>query len=467
MSTNIDALVCGLSERMWKENDLSDMTYALCAGNQEFRQFFLDFFFRDSHLNAEVVNIYREWTDKAGNRPDFCIIDENDGRYFFVEVKLWDGNLHFKDYRKSLEELNSERGYGDIRTSIANLGYIAAYKIDKVELDERCSVHTWLEFYTELKKLSFLNDTAIIGYGKFLCSVTGLERADQSEDDIKNYKTFYANDFMKVRSFMEDIDAAIADLNGKGVYAYNRGTRNIIPGIRMGRFFEVANFKGDKSVWGWIGAFYALGKPEICVWFEDRNGWGLFVCDKCRDLARQGFEIERDNEGLYFYMLDSDHDVKSFLERVVAEIRSDKIENRPRRCEQTQSKYEFILAMRRFPLWLERKFLDVEVTGCSVASISAGGDSEDPYNHCGRYFTVKQKQGEGQSNCWVGVLFGKNEGADGNPRLELQVQDAEGRYKCVAEFGKQDAVMLNLSCEFKQCLTKYCHEIWSVKVGQS
>ena len=53
MSTNMEALARGLSERMWKENDLSDMTYALCVGNREFFQFFLDFFFRDRHLNAE------------------------------------------------------------------------------------------------------------------------------------------------------------------------------------------------------------------------------------------------------------------------------------------------------------------------------------------------------------------------------------------------------------------------------
>ena len=466
MSTNMEAFARGLSERMWKENDLSDMTYALCVGNREFFQFFLDFFFRDSHLNAEEVDVYREWTDDAGNRPDFYIIDENDKRHYFVEVKLWDGNLHFKDYRKSLDKLNSESGQSDMNGSMVNLGYVAAYKIDKTKVDECCSVHTWLEFYTELKKLSFLNDSAIRGYGKFLCSVAGMERADQSEGDIRVYTAFNGKDFTKVRSFLENIDAAIGDLKGKDVRGYNRGTRNIIPGNRMGRFFEVAKFKGDKSVWGWIGAFYAFGKPEVCVWFEDRNGWGLLVCDKCRDLARQGFEIERDGEGLYFYMLDSDHDVKSFLERVVAEIRSDKIENKPRRGEQTQSNHEFILAMRRFPLWIERKFLGVDVEGCFIDSISSGGDSEDPYNHCGRYFTVKQKQCEGQLNFWVGVLFGTNEEAIDKPRIELQVQK-EGKYECVGALGDNNANMNSISCEFKQCLAKYCHEIWPEKGGQS
>ena len=454
MSTNFEAFVGGISERMYKENDLSDVTYALCIGNKEFRQFFLDFFFRDSHLNAEEVDIYREWNDKWKNRPDFCIIDKNEGRYFFVEVKLQDHNLHFKPYRESLEALNNERGECAMRASMVNLGYIAAYQIDRSELDKRCSVRTWLEFYTELKKLAFLNDAAIMGYGKFLCSVAGLERADQFEEDVKVYTIFNSVDFVRVRSFMKDIDAAIAGLNGKEVYAYNRGTRNIIPGVRMGRFFEVAKFKDDKSVWGWIGAFYAFGEPEVCVCFEDYNGWGKFVCDKFRDVARQGWEIELDNEGLYFYMLDSDCDVKSFLERVVTKIRSDKIENAPR--EKLDSRYEFILAMRRFPLWLERKFLDVEITGCSVGSISADGDGEDPCNHCGRYFTVRQEQGGGLLNGWVGVLFGKGEKAVDKPRIELQFQNEEGRYERVAVLGEDNTDMQGISREFKQVLSVYC-----------
>ena len=81
---------------MCKENDLSDMTYALCVGNSEFFQFFLDFFFRDSHLNAKEVDISREWDASDNGRPDFCIQDKVAKRYFFVEAKLWDRNLHFK-----------------------------------------------------------------------------------------------------------------------------------------------------------------------------------------------------------------------------------------------------------------------------------------------------------------------------------------------------------------------------------
>ena len=459
MSTNIEALACGLSERMCKENDLSDMTYALCVGNSEFFQFFLDFFFRDSHLNAKEVDISREWDASDNGRPDFCIQDKVAKRYFFVEAKLWDRNLHFKKYCSELKSLNEKQK----KQVSANLGYIAAYKIDKAEVDG-CSVHTWLEFYTELKKLAFLNDPAIKCYCTYLCSVAGAERADQSDNDIKEYATFNGADFIGIRKFMEEIETAVGELKSEGVSLYTRGKRNILPGTRMGRFIEISNVFNDKSVWAWIGAFYGFGKPEVCLWFEDRNGWGKLVCDKYRNVSWTGSEIEYDNEGLYFHMLDTDGSIKDFIKRVVEDIRGNKTDLRQRISSKVDKKYEFILAMRRFPLWIERKFLDLESPEFSIKSISSDGDSDDPAKHCGRYFTVEQCGGKNKLYCWVGVLFGKDERAEEHPRIEFQVWDNDrGMYKCVAELGK-DNIDMNIAAEkFNKKLRDKCSKIWPVK----
>ena len=457
MSTNMEAFARGLSERMWKENDLSDMTYALCIGNREFFQFFLDFFFRDSHLNAEEVDLSREWYASDNGRPDFCIQDKVAKRYFFVEAKLWDGNLHFKKYCSELESLNEKQK----KQVSANLGYIAAYKIDKAEVDG-CSVHTWLEFYTELKKLAFLNDPAIKCYCMYLCSVAGAERAEQSDEDIKEYATFNGADFIGIRKFMEEIETAVGELNGEGVSLYTRGWRNILPGTRMGRFIEISEVLKGKSVWAWIGAFYGFGKPEVCLWFEDRNGWGKLVCDKYRNMSWTGSEIEYDNEGLCFHMLDTDGSLKDFIKRVVEEIRGNKTDMRQRISSKVDKKYEFILAMRRFPLWIERKFLDFENSEFAINSIRSDGDSEDPANHCGRYFTVEKDDGKKKLDCWVGVLFGKNEGAEDHPRIEFQVWDGS-YYKCVAELGKDNIDMNGVSAKFKEELRDHCSKIWSMK----
>ena len=321
MSTKVEGFFIGLSERMWKENDLSDVTYALCVGNVEFRQFFLNFFFRKSNLCAIEVDISREWYDGEGNRPDFCIRGK-DGKYFFVEVKLWDGNLHFESYSKGLQSLN-----GDVECA-ENLAYIASYEINAEAVPGCNSIHTWYDFYKELEQLSFLNDSVIKGYGEYIYAVAELRNKKHAESDIENYQSFNANDFVVVRKFMENLDYAIDNAND--ISAYTRSNRWFRRGSYMGRFFEVKNFKDDHSVWGWIGVLYNnmdfennSMDPEICVWFEDRTGWGKLVCDKFRD-KYSGDKPEADTwyykgEGghLYFYMLDTDKDILTFFNRVL------------------------------------------------------------------------------------------------------------------------------------------------------
>lgn len=46
-----------MAERAYKENDLSDVTYALLEANKAFRQFFLDFFFPNEGLVGDQVVI--------------------------------------------------------------------------------------------------------------------------------------------------------------------------------------------------------------------------------------------------------------------------------------------------------------------------------------------------------------------------------------------------------------------------
>ena len=465
MSTNVEGFLSGLSERMWKENDLSDVTYALCVGNVEFRQFFLNFFFRKANLCATEVDISREWCDGEGNRPDFCIRGK-DGKYFFVEVKLWDGDLHFESYSKGLQSLN-----GDVECA-ENLAYIAAYKIAANVVPGCNSIHTWYDFYKELEQYKekgleqrpFLNDSVIKGYGTYIHAVAGLYDETQAESDIGNYQSFVADDFVNVRKFMGSLGEAIEKAND--VVEYTRSSRCFRRGCRMGRFFEVKNFKDGHSVWGWIGAYYNYGDPEVCVWFEDRPGWGKLVCDKFRD-KYSGDKPEADTwyykgEGghLYFYMLDTDKDISTFFNRVLEKIRSDNISSCKLEIAKVKETYEPLLSMRRFPLWIERNFFNnLQIDDC-VVIVDAGGDSEDPYNHCGRYFTIEKqlKQNCGgkkqQLKGWVGVLFGENEDANEKPRIELQFLRETGRYECADRLGTCGSGMVSIAHEFENALAK-------------
>ena len=471
MSTNVEGFFSGLYERMWKENDLSDVTYALCVGNVEFRQFFLNFFFGEEKLCATEVDISREWCDGDGNRPDFCIRN-CDGQYYFVEVKLWDGNLHFGSYRDGLKKLNS----CDDDNAAKHLDYIAAYEIDKKSVSGCDSVHTWYEFYNVVKGLPSLNDDMIRGYGAFVYGVAGLQDNEQANSDIENYATFKEGEFSQVRQFMKTIDVTIAA--AEDVVEYAGSSRWFRRGCRMGKFFEVKNFKDDHSAWGWIGAYYNYGDAEICVWFEDRPGWGKLVCDKFRDKhcgskpTDDTWYYKAEGGNLYFYMLDSDKDISTFFNRVLNKIRNDDINS----CNldldngEVKKKYKPLLSMRRFPLWIERNFFNDVQTDDYAVILDASGDSEEPYNHCGRYFTIekrdKQKDRGGktqQIKGWVGVVFGENEGAVNDPRIEIQFLRENGRYKCEKRLGERGHDVALIASEFRDALTGYCNKCFTNK----
>ena len=85
-----------LAERKHNENDLSDITYALCYSDDEFCRFFLHFCFDEEIKTFDLTREYQ----RDSSRPDFYFHDlENQER--IIEVKLYDRNQHFNQYEKA------------------------------------------------------------------------------------------------------------------------------------------------------------------------------------------------------------------------------------------------------------------------------------------------------------------------------------------------------------------------------
>ena len=76
-----------LAKRLYHENDLSDMVYALCESNVGFRQFFINFFFKDAGLKAGKCSIEREVSWDDGSRPDF-VIRSSKGIYHYHPIGM-------------------------------------------------------------------------------------------------------------------------------------------------------------------------------------------------------------------------------------------------------------------------------------------------------------------------------------------------------------------------------------------
>lgn len=398
MGTKLNQFFSTLARRAYNENRLSDITYALCESNLSFKQFFLDFFFPNV-LNAENTVIEREHPDELG-RPDFWI--RHGDTLYIVEVKIWDGNHHFEQYSKILNEKSPEKDTGK------RLGYIANYEISNPPCP--CRVHTWKDFAEKLRLYQCLNDQAVQGYYIYLTQVCPFD--DFSLDG----KEIALSSFEKVYNFNVQISNAINEIEIPDIdmELYTRSSRKFVSKQKMGQFFEF-NYK-EERVWGWLGIKYTNDGAILAVEFENRNGWGKPICD----------EFDCKNEVLQFFYhgeIKEDIDVPRFFKDVIEYVSSNNhsIANSILQDEKSATKIEELLIMKSFPFSLEQLFSKNKfVIAKYEASISHGSDEETPNKHCGRYFQLKTAANDSQCNettGWIGVKYD-----NGNPRLVIEIK---------------------------------------------
>lgn len=244
-----------LSERFYHENDLSDITWAMCQTSNMFLTAFLDFFFP----NVPFDEIYLEREAADGDcRPDFKF--EYEGKTYLIECKIWDPNHHFEQYIKHY------------KITPEQLGYITNYPMQQ----KGFVVRTWTELYLFLKKQIPSEESELwngyLSYLQSVCNIYIFEKHMNLEGMFSLY-TFYhsldevfAVDNEKYNSHLYN---SLKDTNNGGYRLY--GPREGV----MGKYFEV-KFKGIrmKETWGWMGVFFEREHPLICVCFDFREDWG-------------------------------------------------------------------------------------------------------------------------------------------------------------------------------------------------
>lgn len=406
----LSAFFSVLAERAYKENDLSDVIYALLEANGAFRQFFLDFFFQHEGLVGEKVVIEREHV-LGDSRPDFWIRSGNE--VYLVEIKIWDGGHHFEQYHDILKKEGSRDGRW------ARLGYIANYSLCDVNVCEDgmsrkaselgCGLHTWEEFAKRLESDGCSGDPLVRGYLDYLKRVCPY-------DDF-NWRTWSKdlNDFNFVKRFYDGLESAIrsarCNVYGSSRLAFDR--------TRLGQFFEWS-YNG-KPVWGWLGAYYTNNGAELCVEFEDREDWGHPVCEAVRQYQPSAVK----NGVLRFYYgghVPFDKAVSGFFQEVLAGIERGvsglgvPVESR------THEKR--LLAMKAFPMLLDSLFREMEdvfrAKGGPLGSYdfvpSDARGQVKPSELCGRYFELIPEDKDNQPlervarelRGWMGVLYSDN-----------------------------------------------------------
>ena len=158
--SKIDMFFEQLADYYWHENDLSNVTVALCNSSECFKEIFLKFFFESIDVN-DVNRITREVCDSngAGSRVDIHI-STNFGKLYIIEVKIYDSN-HHPEYLSNYD------------VDCSHFGYITNYRCNK---DFSATFRTWGEFYDCLANNYDVLDNLSRAYMNYLKTVCNIKR---------------------------------------------------------------------------------------------------------------------------------------------------------------------------------------------------------------------------------------------------------------------------------------------------
>jgi hypothetical protein len=257
-----------LSERLWSENCLSDVTYSLLKTDSNFRDIFFEFCFGEKLDTVEIIE--REHWGKD-NRPDFYFKDEQKNIEYILEVKIGDKNIH-KEYRKTFKN--------------ARLSFIANYeaKGDPYNAEKIYDyVNTWYKFipYLQGRIKNIPNKNLINGYIVYLKKLINfLEAKSMNLKDTKSLKVF--NDVLK-KIIDEFPNNALSLNNSKKPCGVDYS----------GKYIKFK--KQRKEIEFWMGVYF------------DKQDWDPYVCIEYKDFSgkpKGKYYYTEGSEPQYLYLND-------------------------------------------------------------------------------------------------------------------------------------------------------------------
>lgn len=240
-----------LAYRFRKENDLSDVTWAMCQASPTFLRLWINFFF--NKLDADLVeDIRREvpaGEDKS-SRVDFYIKVKGDETPFLIEVKIGDQNHHFGQY---------DEDYG---IPPERLGYITNYPYK----EKGYEVKQWRSFHKYLvgQNISSTQEQELIaGYTDYLKNVCNIVMLNELID-IDKMTGLYG---------LTVVFQELAEVENEH---YDSKLYNNSDGICVRWIFYRVRYR-DFAQWPdqypFVGIHYSYPSVRICGGFDKRKGW--------------------------------------------------------------------------------------------------------------------------------------------------------------------------------------------------
>lgn len=271
MNERINIFFESMAERLTNENDLSDITYALCKTDNDFRKFFLEYCFEEA---VDTDNLIREYADE-GSRPDFYFIGRDNNEYL-IEVKIYDRNQHFDQYNKQFPN--------------AKYAYISNYILndeDLCEADKRAlplwKLKTWFDYYKKLSESAIKDKDLVVGYLSYL-------------GEVIHVKEFEEMDISKISCLPIFIGNIEKVANDKGFSTYSGA--KAINECYYGSFFQKENF------YFWFGLY--LPEEAIFIGLNNDESW---ITSEVKDALNKNLEkiSETEFSEKPFYNSDGNH----------------------------------------------------------------------------------------------------------------------------------------------------------------
>ena len=262
MNTDLKTFFESLAERKRKENDLSDITYALCNSNEDFKKFFLKFCFDE---DLDTRDFVREYANDD-SRPDFFFHDLENNECL-IEVKIYDHNQHFDQYEKKFNKLNTK------------YAFIANYPI---EPREKWKIKSWQCFLKSLTESKLKNDLIISGYIDYLKLLT----------NTKEFKKMNLNECKSLPIFLENCKTILIQEFNFSEYNASKSCNEDY----YGQFFS------KEKLYFWIGIY--LSENNIYIGFNDDKNWVPYALQKnLKNLVNKKTDIywvpEENQDGNY------------------------------------------------------------------------------------------------------------------------------------------------------------------------
>lgn len=271
MNERINIFFESMAERLTNENDLSDITYALCKTDNDFRKFFLEYCFEEA---VDTDNLIREYADE-GSRPDFYFIGRDNNEYL-IEVKIYDRNQHFDQYNKQFPN--------------AKYAYISNYILndeDLCEADKRAlplwKLKTWFDYYKKLSESAIKDKDLVVGYLSYL-------------GEVIHVKEFEEMDISKISCLPIFIGNIEKVANDKDFSTYSGA--KAINECYYGSFFQKENF------YFWFGLY--LPEEAIFIGLNNDESW---ITSEVKDALNKNLEkiSETEFSEKPFYNSDGNH----------------------------------------------------------------------------------------------------------------------------------------------------------------